>query len=120
MSLSEELPIFKSSYDQLERIVDLEKDMPRMLRYALGEKLLDLCLDMLGKIYDANMTIGDDSQKHDKIVSLIISYRKLQMLLRVIYRRKAMSTGRYAELVKLLDSIGRQATGWKNHTKVAE
>ena len=33
---------------------------------------------------------------------------------RVLRKQKALSTGRYAELVKLLDSIGRQATGWKN------
>ncbi len=76
--------------------------------------MVDLCLDMLGYIYQANMSAKDRTQS---LTHLLISYRQVLMLLRVCYRQKALSSGRYAELIKLLDVIGRQATGWKNKSE---
>lgn len=109
---SEELPIFKASYDLLERLTTLAKELPKFFRYSIGTRMVDLCLDMLGQVYRANMSKTDRQQA---LTNLLISYRQLLMLLRVCYKQKALSTGRYAELMKLLDSIGRQATGWKNN-----
>ena len=112
--LSEELPIFKAAYDLLERLTDLAKDLPKFFRYSVGTRMVDLCLDMLGQIYRANM---DKDHRTEAITDLLISYRQLLMLLRVCYHQKALSTGRYAELMKLLDSIGRQATAWRNRVE---
>lgn len=110
MALSEDLPIFRSSYDLLEKVIDLSKDLPRMLRYTVGERLIDQNLAMLSQVYRANL--ADD--KLPAITELLVSQRTMLMLLRVVYRQKVVSTGRYAELLRLLDSIGKQATGWKN------
>lgn len=114
MALSEELPIFKACYDLLERLTDLAKDLPKFFRYSIGTRMVDLCLDMLGQVYRANMS---QSRRAETVSDLLISYRQLLMLLRVCYHQKALSTGRYAELVKLLDTIGRQATGWKKKSE---
>lgn len=110
MALSEELPIYKASYDLLERLTDLAKDLPKFFRYSVGTRMVDLALDMLAQIYRANMSKNDRVQA---LTDLLISHRQLLMLLRVCYHQKALSTGRYAELVKLLDSIGRQTTAWR-------
>ncbi|HCJ46698.1 MAG TPA: four helix bundle protein [Prevotella sp.] len=118
MALAEELPIFHDGYILLEHVVDVEKDMPRMLRYALGEKMLDLCLDLLGGIYEANMTADATAEKYRLIMKVIISYRKLEILMRLVFHQKVISTGRYAEIVKVMERIGRQATGWKNKNQV--
>lgn len=109
MAQSEDLPIFKASYDLLEQLTDLAKDLPKFFRYSIGQRMVDLCLDLLGNIYRANMK----RDKAEPLTDLLICYRQLLLLLRVCYKQKALSTGRYAELVKLLDSIGRQATGWR-------
>jgi len=109
--LSEELPIFKAAYDTLEHLVDVSRQMPKGLRYTLGERLVNLCLDMLSQVYRANM---DRSHRAQSLTELLMDQRQVLLLLRVCYRQKALSTGRYAELVKLLDLVGRQATGWKN------
>lgn len=108
---SEQLDIYKAAYDLLERLTDLAKDLPKFFRYSLGTRMVDLNLDMLGLVYRANMSRED---RQNVLTDLLICYRQLQMLLRVCYHQKALSTGRYAELVKLLDSVGRQATAWKN------
>lgn len=108
---SEQLDIYKAAYDLLERLTDLAKDLPKFFRYSVGMRMVDLCLDMLGHVYRANMS---REERPKVLADLLISYRQLQMLLRVCYHQKALSTGRYAELVKLLDGIGRQATAWKH------
>lgn len=111
MALSEDLPIFRSSYDLLEKVIDLSKDLPRMLRYTVGERMIDQNLSMLSQVYRANLS----TDKRLAITELLVSQRTLLMLLRVVYRQKAISSGRYAELLKLLDAIGKQATAWKNN-----
>ena len=109
MALSEELPIYKTSIDLLEQLTDLQKGMARFYRYTLGARMTDECLDMLGLIYRANMV---REERERTLVELIVHYRRLQMLLRVLYRKKGVSSGRYAVLVQMLDSIGRQSTAW--------
>lgn len=113
MAKAEDLPIFKAAYDLLERLIELSKELPKFFRYSLGSRMVDLSLDLLGLIYRANMSVADRQQT---LTNLLIDYRQLQMLLRVCYRQKALSSGRYAEMINLLDTIGRQATGWKNKT----
>lgn len=110
MALSEQLPIFRASYDLLEKVIELTKDLPRLFRYSLGGRMIDANLDILAQVYRANS--ADD--KTDALTNLIVDYRTLQMLLRVCYRQKVISSARYGELIKLLDSIGKQATAWKN------
>lgn len=113
MALSEELPIYKDSFDLLEQLTELSKDLPKFLRCTLGTRMVDLSLDMLGQIYRANMAMEG---RQAVITDMLISYRQLLMLLRVCYHQKALSTGKYAELMKMLDSVGRQGTAWKNKT----
>lgn len=114
MAQSEELPIFRSAYDLLEKLIDLQKDLPKLLRYDIGTRMVDLCLDVLGSVYRANIS---RQKRVDTLENLQVSYRQLLMLLRVVYRQKAISVGRYAELLKMADAIGKQATGWKNNEK---
>lgn len=114
MAKSEELPIYKAAYDLLEKLVDLSKELPKFFRYSMGTRMVDLCLDLLGQIYRANMSTD---RRTEAIADLLIDYRQLLMLLRVCYHQKSLSTGRYAELMNMLDTIGRQATGWKNSQK---
>ena len=111
MALSEELPIYKSAYDLLEKMIELAKELPKFYRYTLGTRMVDLNLDILGQIYRANMS---KEKRREALGELLISYRQLQMLLRVCYRDKAFSTGRYAMYIQLLDTIGKPATAWKN------
>jgi len=113
MAKSEELPIYKAAYDLLEELIELAKELPKFFRYSVGTRMVDLCLDLLGQIYRANMA-QDGREK--VLTDLLIDYRQLLMLLRVCYRQKALSSGRYANMINMLDTIGRQATGWKNKT----
>ena len=110
MALSEDLPVYKASYDLLEQLVDLSKNLPKFFRYSIGTRMVELCLDILAQIYRANMK---QESRAEALTDLLISHRQLLLLLRVCYHQKALSTGRYAEILKLVDSIGRQTTAWR-------
>ena len=107
------MPIFKAAYDLLEELMGLARELPKFFRYSVGTRMVDLCLDLLGQVYRANMS---QEGRAEVLTDLLIDYRQLLMLLRVCYRQKALSSGRYANLINLLDTIGRQATGWRNKT----
>lgn len=68
MAQSEDLPIFKASYDLLEQLTDLAKDLPKFFRYSIGQRMVDLCLDLLGNIYRANMK----RDKEEPLTDLLI------------------------------------------------
>ena len=108
---SEELPIHKEAYDLLEMLTITSANMPKLCRMTFGMEMIKMNWDMLGHIYLANKYKERRSQEIEKV---LLCYRQIQIGLRVCYRQKALSTGRYAELLRMLDSIGRQATAWRN------
>ena len=46
-----QLPIYKSSYDMLLRIMQLIKHFPREYKYTLGEKIQKEAIDLILSIY---------------------------------------------------------------------
>lgn len=112
--LSEELQIYKTTYDLLEMMVDLSRELPKFYRYNVGTRLVDLCLDMLALIYQANM---DRDARQQYLTQLLICNHKIEMLLRVCFRKKIFTAGRYAVYMQLQVSIGKQATAWKKNVE---
>lgn len=50
MALHTQLPIYKVSYDLLDVITDLAKNMPRDFKASIGGKLRDECIDFVGHV----------------------------------------------------------------------
>ena len=113
MALCDDLPIYKVAAKLLDRVTDLQPLLPRMVRYHLGEQMLDVCTDMLVLIYEANKS----SEKQAYLDQLLARQRRILIILRICYRQKAISAGKYAELLEPLESIGKQATQWKKKSK---
>lgn len=111
MALTSQLPIYIDTYNLLKRLLTLVARMPRAYRFNVGERMVNTALDMMALIGETNAT-------RDKVVlieQLLRKYEMLRMLLRLVYESQGLSSRQYAPFVELLDKIGRQATGWKNH-----
>ncbi|MBI2417236.1 MAG: four helix bundle protein [Ignavibacteriales bacterium] len=54
MGLTEELPVYKASYDLLLMIFHVCKDFQKDYKYTLGEKLKNEVSEMVTQIYRAN------------------------------------------------------------------
>jgi len=109
MAQSEDLPIYKVAVRLIDLLTDLQPHLPRMLRYHLGNRMVDLSVNMAMQVYQANMS----NDKCSALTTLLLDCRELLLLLRVCFRQKGLSSGAYAEIIKQLDAIGRQATGWR-------
>ena len=66
MALSHELPIYLDTMKLLSLTIEKTKCYPRFYRYTVGEKMVNINLDMLSLIYRAN---SNDENKHDDITS---------------------------------------------------
>ena len=56
MALSEELPLYRDTLRLLNLIIEKTKSYPRYYRYTLGERMVNVNLDMLSLIFEANST----------------------------------------------------------------
>lgn len=54
MGLSHELPIYRDTMKLLSLTIEKTKCYPRFYRYTVGEKMVNINLDMLSLIYRAN------------------------------------------------------------------
>lgn len=112
MALSEDLPLYRDTYRLLNELLRLvQNTFPRFARYSLGNRMVDLNLDMLSLIYRAN----GSRVKHEALSEFLDRYRMLQMMFRLCVEQKVISPRAYASFALLLDKIGRQATSWRQH-----
>ena len=108
MALASTLPIYRVTYELLQVVTRITKDMPRDYKQSLGGKIRDGCVELTVLIYRANCSRNkrphlEDLQEHLQVVTL---------LLRLSKDMRLISTGQFAQTVELTDQIGRQATGW--------
>jgi len=113
MALSEELPLYKDCFDLLNKLLRLTKDFPRFFRYSMGNRMVELNLDMLSMIYRANSSY----EKVAILVAFMDKYRMLQMLFRVCVEQQVINESQYAGFALVLDKIGRQGTSWKQYNE---
>ena len=111
MSQSDHLPIYKDTFTMLGMVINRVKDYPRFYRYTIGEKMVNINLDMLSLIYRANSSYN----KLPIITQLDDRYRMLVMLFRLSVEQRVIPQNNYAKYAELIERIGRQVTGWKQY-----
>jgi len=115
MALHHQLPIYRLSYDLLSVAVEVTRNIPRDFKRLLGEKVREECVEMLVLIFRANTA----RNKTPHIEDLLERLQVVELLLRLCRDKRFISTGQYARAVEITDQIGRQATGWKRHSKAS-
>lgn len=109
MAIHTELNIYKVTYDLLDVITELAKNMPRDFKQSIGGKLRDECVEIVTLIFRAN--VSQDKSPH--LISLIERIQVCNLLLRLSRDKRLISTGQYAKAIELTGSIGKQANGWR-------
>ena len=111
MALSEELPIYKATFSMLGMVVERVKSFPRFYRYTVGEKMVNINLEMISLIYRAN----SNYDKLPLIIELCDRYHMLVMLFRLSVEQHLLTPAQYARYAMQINIIGRQLTGRKQH-----
>ena len=104
-----QLPIYRAADEFFGLSMDMAKQMPRDLKRLIGEKIRDECLGIMLCIQSANT--AQDKAPH--LVELVERSNTAGALLRFSVNRRLIPRSKYAVAVQLLDSIGKQATGWR-------
>lgn len=109
MAITSNLPIYKVAYDLLDAVTDLVKNMPRDFKTSIGKKVSDECVEIVVLIFRANCA----REKSSHLIDLLERLQVCELLLRLSRDKRLISTGQYAGAIKLTDSIGKQANGWR-------
>ena len=108
MAFHSQLPIFKVTYDLTLLASQLTRSFPRDAK-PHGATLRTLCADMISRIYRANS--ARDKKPH--LSELLELTQTTELQFRLARDLRFISTGQYANAIKLTDQIGKQAMGWR-------
>lgn len=98
----------------LDHVLDITPNFPRQYKYSIGSKMHDLAVELLNDIAAAYMH-RDFETRIGYLVNFQIRFQTLKTLVRKAGERQWIKgKGRHAQIVELMDAIGKQCTAWKN------
>jgi hypothetical protein len=110
MALYYDLPVFKDVYKLIIKLFEYTKDFPREYKYTLGQDIKRDGIQLVRSIYRANK----EKDKRKYWESFLGDFEILKLEIRICTDMKILSVSKQAELNLLMDSIGKQITGWPN------
>ena len=105
-----QLPIYKSTYDMLLRLMQVVKHFEREYKHTLGEKIQHEAIELVICIYRANQK----ERRESTIKEILEHIQFLGLFLRIAHDLKLVPMAHYAEVVEMIDNVSRQAQGWLN------
>jgi hypothetical protein len=103
-----ELQLFTKFYAVTGWILDRVEGYPKATRFTLADRTVNLALDVLQKIVQAQYA----RNKLDLLQGANEALQPLRILLRLAMEKKCLSFGQYEQVVTDLDECGRMLGGW--------
>jgi hypothetical protein len=113
MALSHTLPIYIDTYKLILLIFERTSNFGREYKYTLGQDMKRDGINLVRSIYRANRS----KDKRQYLEEFLDNFEILKLEVRLCTDLKLISTKQLAEISKMLDIIGKQATAWKNSSK---
>lgn len=87
--------------------------MPRNYKPTIGLDFQRLCFRLVMRVYEAN-TSADRTMV---LTTMREEVEQANLMVRLAKDLRLISTGQYSQVIALLSSIGKQATGWLKHSE---
>ena len=110
MALYYDLPVFKEVYKLILVLFEVTKDFPKEYKYTLGHDIKRDGINLVRSIYRANKA----KNKVDYLEAFLDDFELIKLEIRLCVDMKIVSIKKQAEISLLMDSIGKQVTGWRN------
>ena len=114
MALYYNLPVYKDTYSLVQKIFEFTKDFPREYKYSLGQDMKRDALQLVRSIYRANKS----EQKRVHLEQFLDDFELIKLEIRLCVDIKILTYKQQAVLSALMDTVGRQITGWRNAGRV--
>jgi REP element-mobilizing transposase RayT len=108
MAKYDHLTIFQKSYDLMIRVYKEVHNFSREYKYSLGQKIKDICLELLDWIIIAN----SEKDKKRSLLKVNQQVDRLKIYIRLCNSLNIISKKKYEVLSKYIDEIGRMTGGW--------
>lgn len=109
MALFYDLPVYKDTYKLLLLVYEITKNFPREYKYTLGQDMKRDGLQLVRSIYRANR--AENKKVH--LEEFLDNFEILKLEIRLCVDLKILSIKMQSQTTALLESIGKQITGWK-------
>ena len=110
MALYYDLKVFKDVYTLILKIFEHTSDFPREYKYSLGQDMKRDAVILVRSIYRANKA----KTKTEYLEAFLDDFEVLKLEVRLCVDMRILTIKRQSEIALLMDSIGKQITGWRN------
>jgi len=113
MSLHQELPVYKSSYDLLVEIFLFTKEFTKEYKYTVGESLKKETVELLIIIYRAN-------SRPDKYFLLQEARERIEVIrlfIRLMKDLHQINIKKFVLINQKIEEVSKQLTGWQKSIK---
>jgi len=110
MALYQDLPVFRDVYALTGKVFTFTQGFPREYKFTLGQDMKRDCLTLLRSIYRVNKA----RDKVEHLEGFLDDFELLRLEIRLSTDLKLLSVRQQADLVEVMDKIGKQITGWRN------
>lgn len=114
MSLAKDLEIYKSADALLALALQVQAQVPRAYRVAVGQRISNECADILLTVARANAARG--AAREAQIARLLEHLEAAVVIMRASHNLRLIPIKVWAASIELTDSIGKQAHGWLKAT----
>jgi hypothetical protein len=111
MALYYSLPVYRDTYKLVLKIFDVTQNFSREYKYTLGQDMKRDAMQLVRSIYRANKATV---RKQEYLEDFLDDFELLKLEIRLCTDMKILSIKKQSELSVLMDSIGKQITGWRN------
>lgn len=106
--------IYLDARKLLDIILDIVPNFPRAYKFTIGSKMEDLAVDIIHEIAAAYIN-KDKAETAKHLTEFQAKYETLKLLIRIAGEREWIKgRGKFANLIELMDGIGKQSSAWKN------
>ena len=85
----------------MDAILDITINFPRSFKFSIGSKMHELGVSLIKEI--------------QHLIDFQSDFEVLKLLIRIAGERKwIQGRGRHADIIEIMDTIGKQSTAWKN------
>ncbi len=109
MALFYNLPVYKDTYKLILLVYEITKEFPREYKYTLGQDMKRDGLQLVRSIYRANRSVN----KKVYLEEFLDNFEILKLEIRLCIDLKILTIKMQSQTAALLESIGKQITGWK-------